>query len=92
MCLLEVPLRKVSFVGVKEQLINDSEGLVMMYDEMEDKSGKKPRTFSIFYYRIKRIFSGVYLCITWTNSLTNKYKSGGRLCKLVSHLVQVIHQ
>jgi hypothetical protein len=27
--------------------------------------------FSI-YYRIKRIFSGVYLCITWTNSLTNK--------------------
>ena len=24
------------------------------------------------YYRIKRIFSGVYLCITWTNSLTNK--------------------
>ena len=26
----------------------------------------------IFFYRIKRIFSGVYLCITWTNSLTNK--------------------
>ena len=24
------------------------------------------------YYRIKRIFAGVYLCITWTNSLTNK--------------------
>ena len=27
---------------------------------------------SIVYYRIKRIFSGVYLCITWTNSLINK--------------------
>ena len=92
MCFLEVPLRKVCFVGAKEQLMNDSEGLVMMYDEREDKSGKKPRTFSIFYYRIKRIFSGVYLCITWTNSLTNKYKSEGLLGKLVSVLVHVIHQ
>ena len=36
------------------------------------------------HYRIKHIFSGVYLCITWTNSLTSK--------KFVSNLVQVIHQ
>ena len=28
--------------------------------------------FSNTYCRIKRIFSGLYLCITWTNSLTNK--------------------
>jgi hypothetical protein len=36
-----------------------------------------------FEYRIKHIFSGVYLCISWTNSLTNNF---------VSDLVQVIHQ
>ena len=45
MCFFEVPLRKVSFVGVKEQLINDSERLVMMYDEREDKSGKNQEHF-----------------------------------------------
>jgi hypothetical protein len=50
--------------------------------------------------QLLRIFSGVYLCITWTthkqitwtNSLTNKSKSEGLLCKFVSDLVQVIHQ
>jgi hypothetical protein len=36
-----------------------------------------------FEYRIKHIFSRVYLCISWTNSLTNNF---------VSDLVQVIHQ
>ena len=43
------------------------------------------------YCRNKRIFSGVYWCITWTNSLTNKYRSKGLLCKFVSELVQIIH-
>ena len=45
---LEVPLHKVCFVVVKEQLFNDSEGLIMMYDEREDES-EKTRTFSFLY-------------------------------------------
>ena len=42
---LEVPLHKVCFVGVREQLINDSEGLIMMYDEREDESEKNKNIF-----------------------------------------------
>jgi hypothetical protein len=56
-CFLEVPLRIVCFVGVKEQLINDSEGLVVMYDEREAKFEKKPRTFSFLYCLFNISFS-----------------------------------
>ena len=42
---LEVSLHKVCFVGVKEQLVNDSEGLIMMYDEREDESEKNKIIF-----------------------------------------------
>jgi hypothetical protein len=42
---LEAPLHKVCFVGVREQLINDSEGLIMMYDEREDESEKNKNIF-----------------------------------------------
>ena len=45
-CFLEVPRHKVCFVGVKEQLVNDSEGLVMMYDERGDKL-RKSKNISI---------------------------------------------
>jgi hypothetical protein len=43
-------------------------------------------------YRIKHIFSGVYLCITWTKLLTNLHKSPSDFYLFVSELVQVIHQ
>jgi hypothetical protein len=33
---------------VKEQLISDSEGFAMMYDEWEDKSEKKQEHFLFF--------------------------------------------
>ena len=42
-------------------------------------------TFHKVNYRIKRIFPGVYVCITWTNSLTE-----GLLCKLVSDLQMAV--
>ena len=45
---LEVPLHTVCFVGVKEQLVNDSEGLIMMYDEREDESERKQEHFLFF--------------------------------------------
>ena len=48
MCFLGVPLPKVCFVGVKEQLISDSEGFAMMYDEWEDKSEKNQEHFLFF--------------------------------------------
>ena len=39
---------------------------------MKQKIRKKVNLVHIYFYRIKHIFSGVYLCITGTNSLTNK--------------------
>ena len=39
--------------------------------------------------RIKRIFSGVYWCITWTNSLASLQKSPSDFYLFVSELVQV---
>jgi len=43
--LLEVPLHKVCIIREKEQLVNDSEGFVMMYDEREDKCAKNKNIF-----------------------------------------------
>ena len=37
----------------------------------------KKKILSYRIIRIKRIFSGVYWCITWTKSLTNFHKSPG---------------
>jgi len=34
---------------VKEQLVNDSEGLVMMYDKREDTCGKKKQEHFLFF-------------------------------------------
>jgi hypothetical protein len=36
---------------------------------------KKKLSYRITCIRYKRIFSGVYWCITWTKSLTNLHKS-----------------
>ena len=51
-CFPEVLLHKVCFAGVKEQLVDDSEGLVMMYDKMEDKSKKKTKKQEQFLFFI----------------------------------------
>jgi hypothetical protein len=57
-CFFEVPLCKVCFVGVKEQLISDSEGFAMMYDEWEDKSEKiKNIFFSLLF--IQHLFFNI---------------------------------
>ena len=69
------------------------------------KKWKMKKKLSYRIIRIKRIFSGVYWCVTWTKSLTNLHKSQRGpshsqtyikvrwlLCKFVSDLVQVIHQ
>jgi hypothetical protein len=56
-CFHEVPLGIVCFVGVKEQLINDLEGLVMMYDEREDKSKKNQEHFQFSIIGLSAFFS-----------------------------------
>ena len=38
---LEESLYEICFVGIKEQMINDSEMLVMMHDERRNKTEKK---------------------------------------------------
>jgi hypothetical protein len=45
---LEEPLREICFVGIKEQMINDSEMLVMKYDERKNKT-EKTRKFFLLY-------------------------------------------